>query len=180
MDDLKTQVSVDRNLNMGKVNKRQISRHDGSDEDSVVVFSAPRKRTYDTAQFFLKKGITVRKKLELKQLNPGAIADLTLEEVKTQYPEEFNEFLESPYFFRFTKGESYHDLALRMGSLIFEVERMNGDVLIIAHESALRIIYGYLMAKSAKDIPTLEFDRENVIEISFGHYENKAVKLPVV
>ncbi|CAI8508454.1 unnamed protein product [Hanseniaspora opuntiae] len=179
IDDLRTQVSVDRNMNLGKVNKRQISRHDGSDEDSVVVFSAPRKRTYDTAQFFLKKGVAVRKKLELKQLNPGVIADLSLDEVKEQYPDEFVEFLESPYFYRFTKGESYHDLALRMGSLIFEVERMNGDVIIIAHESALRIIYGYLMAKSAKDIPTLEFDRENVIEISFGHYENKAVKLPI-
>ncbi|SGZ38799.1 related to Putative 6-phosphofructo-2-kinase/fructose-2,6-bisphosphatase YLR345W [Hanseniaspora guilliermondii] len=179
IDDLRTQVSVDRNMNLGKVNKRQISRHDGSDEDSVVVFSAPRKRTYDTAQFFLKKGITVRKKLELKQLNPGVIADMSLDEVKEKYPDEFEEFLESPYFYRFSKGESYHDLALRMGSLIFEVERMNGDVIIIAHESALRIIYGYLMAKSAKDIPTLEFDRENVIEISFGHYENKAVKLPI-
>ncbi len=54
--------------------------------------------------------------------------------------------------------------------------------LIIAHESALRnhFMGTFLMAKSAKDIPTLEFDRENVIEISFGHYENKAVKLPVV
>ncbi len=66
-------------------------------------------------------------------------------------------------FFRFTEGESYHDLALRMGSLIFEVE--NGDN--IAHES-----------QSAKDIPTLELLIVKMIEISFGHYENKAVKLP--
>ncbi|XBW38346.1 hypothetical protein QEN19_003936 [Hanseniaspora menglaensis] len=176
---LKTQVSVDRDLNKGKTDKKQISSHDGADEDSVVVFSAPRKRTYDTAQFFQKKGIPVRKKLELKQLNPGVIADMSLKEVSTTYPQEFSEFLQAPYFYRFSKGESYHDLALRMGSLIFEIERMNGDVLIIAHESALRIVYGYLMAKSSHDIPLLEFDRKSVIEISFGHYENKAVTLPI-
>lgn len=176
---LKTQASIERNLNMGKSDKKQISSHDGADEDSVVVFSAPRKRTLDTAQFFGKRGIPVRTKLELKQLNPGVIADMSLQEVSTNYPAEFKEFLKEPYFYRFSKGESYHDLALRMGSLIFEIERMNGDVLIIAHESALRIIYGYLMAKSAFDIPLLEFDRKNVIEISFGHYENKAIKIPI-
>lgn len=176
---LRTQVSVDRDMNMGKSDKKQRSFYDGADEDSVVVFSAPRKRTYDTAQFFKQRGIPVRIKLELKQLNPGVIADMSLQEVSTKYPTEFKDFLKAPYFYRFTKGESYLDLALRMGSLIFEIERMNGDVLIIAHESTLRIVYGYLMAKSAHDIPSLEFDRENVIEISFGHYENKAIKLPV-
>jgi 6-phosphofructo-2-kinase/fructose-2,6-biphosphatase 4 len=62
-------------------------------------------------------------------------------------------------------NQSYHDLAVRMEPIILELEREENDLLIIAHESVLRVLYGYLMACNAADIPKLEFPRDEIIEV---------------
>jgi broad specificity phosphatase PhoE len=64
-------------------------------------------------------------------------------------------------------SKSYHDLAVRLEPIILELERERNDLLIIAHESVLRVLYGYLMACHAQDIPKLEFPRDEIIEVSF-------------
>ena len=46
-----------------------------------------------------------------------------------------------------------------------ELEREQNDLLIIAHESVLRVLYGYLMACNAADIPFLSFPRDEIIEV---------------
>ena len=52
-----------------------------------------------------------------------------------------------------------------MEPIILELEREQNDLLIIAHESVLRVLYGYLMACNAADIPKLEFPRDEIIEV---------------
>lgn len=52
-----------------------------------------------------------------------------------------------------------------MEPIILELEREENDLLIIAHESVLRVLYGYLMACNAADIPRLEFPRDEIIEV---------------
>lgn len=64
-----------------------------------------------------------------------------------------------------TFEQSYHDLAVRLEPVILELEREQNDLLIIAHESVLRVLYGYLMACNAADIPFLEFPRDEIIEV---------------
>jgi 6-phosphofructo-2-kinase/fructose-2,6-biphosphatase 4 len=49
-----------------------------------------------------------------------------------------------------------------------ELEREQNDLLIIAHESVLRVLYGYLMACDAMSIPTLKFPRNEIIEVSYA------------
>jgi 6-phosphofructo-2-kinase / fructose-2,6-biphosphatase 4 len=56
-------------------------------------------------------------------------------------------------------------LAVRLEPIILELEREQNDLLIIAHESVLRVLYGYLMACNAHDIPRLIFPREEIIEV---------------
>jgi broad specificity phosphatase PhoE len=62
--------------------------------------------------------------------------------------------------------QSYHDLAVRLEPIILELEREKDDLLIIAHESVLRVLYGYLMACDAMAIPKLKFPRNEIIEVS--------------
>jgi 6-phosphofructo-2-kinase/fructose-2,6-biphosphatase 4 len=52
-----------------------------------------------------------------------------------------------------------------MEPIILELEREKNDLLIIAHESVLRVLYGYLMACSTQDIPTLSFPRNEIVEV---------------
>jgi len=56
---------------------------------------------------------------------------------------------------------------VRLEPIILELEREQNDLLIIAHESVLRVLYGYLMACNAADIPFLEFPRDEIIEVRF-------------
>ena len=73
--------------------------------------------------------------------------------------------------------KSYHDLAVRLEPIILELEREQNDLLIIAHESVLRVLYGYLMACNAADIPSLSFPRNEIIEIIPASYNNEARRI---
>ena len=75
--------------------------------------------------------------------------------------------------------QSYHDLAVRLEPIILELEREKNDLLIIAHESVLRVLYGYLMACNATDIPILSFPRNEIIEIVPASYDNKAKRINI-
>ncbi len=61
-----------------------------------------------------------------------------------------------------------------MEPIILELEREQNDLLIIAHESVLRVLYAYLMHCSAMDIPKLKFPRNKIIEIIPAAYQNEA------
>ncbi|EOD44224.1 Fructose-26-bisphosphatase [Neofusicoccum parvum] len=74
---------------------------------------------------------------------------------------------------------SYHDLAVRLEPIILELEREQNDLLLIAHESVLRVLYGYLMACNATDIPKLDFPRDEIIEIIPASYNNSAKRIHI-
>ena len=114
----------------------EVNSEDGTDFDprSLVVWAAPRKRTYDSGLFFQEQGVELRKRSQLKQMHPGVVADMTDEEIKEKYPEEYREYLKDPYHYRYTRAESYHDLAIRMEPLLLEIEHMSQNILIIAHD----------------------------------------------
>lgn len=78
-----------------------------------------------------------------------------------------------PYF------QSYHDLAVRLEPIILELEREQNDLLIIAHESVLRVLYAYLMHCSTMDIPKLKFPRDEIIEIIPAAYQNEAKRIHI-
>ncbi|CDR42298.1 CYFA0S09e00452g1_1 [Cyberlindnera fabianii] len=171
--------SSDTLNNLSKHGFRQPPTADGSADDSFVVWTATRKRTSATANPFRKRGITVRERYQLNQLNPGIIADMDEEQIKTEFAEEFSQDLKDPYHHRYPRAESYHDLAVRMEPLLLEMERMSGDILIIAHESSLRVLYGYLMACSCYEIPSLQFPRNEIVEISYTPYENHSRRITI-
>jgi 6-phosphofructo-2-kinase/fructose-2,6-biphosphatase 4 len=68
---------------------------------------------------------------------------------------------------------------VRLEPIILELEREQNDLLIIAHESVLRVLYAYLMHCSTTDIPSLKFPRDEIIEISPAAYQNEAKRLKI-
>jgi 6-phosphofructo-2-kinase/fructose-2,6-biphosphatase 4 len=67
-----------------------------------------------------------------------------------------------------------------MEPIILELEREENDLLIIAHESVLRVLYGYLMACNAADIPKLEFPRDEIIEVSHNSPSSTPINSPQI
>lgn len=76
-------------------------------------------------------------------------------------------------------SQSYHDLAVRLEPIILELEREQNDLLIIAHESVVRVLYSYLMHCSTMDIPKLKFPRDEIIEIIPAAYQNEAKRIHI-
>lgn len=145
----------------------------------LIVWSSKRMRTVETAKYFADDGFLTTERTELTQLNPGDVDGLTIEQIKAKYPDEYQVQLSNPYHHRYPRSESYHDVAVRLEPLIMETERHEGDLLIIAHESVLRVLYGYLMASTVNDIPVLKFPKNEIVEIKPGAYYNTSTRIPI-
>ncbi|KAL4789914.1 6-phosphofructo-2-kinase-domain-containing protein [Aspergillus venezuelensis] len=133
----------------------------------LTVWTSTRRRTVETAKYLHDAGYKVRQRPQLSQLNPGVCELKSEKKIRTEYPDEVAKHELDPYHHRYPRAESYHDLAVRLEPIILELEREQNDLLIIAHESVLRVLYGYLMACNAADIPFLEFPRDEIIEVCF-------------
>jgi 6-phosphofructo-2-kinase/fructose-2,6-biphosphatase 4 len=64
---------------------------------------------------------------------------------------------------RYPRAESYHDLSVRLEPVIFNLERHQGDLLIIGHASVLRCLFSYLKGLSPQDIPAIDIQRGDAI-----------------
>lgn len=148
----------------------------------LVVWSSKRVRTFQTANYLADAGIQITQRTQLTQLNPGDTDGLTAAEIKIKLPQEYEEHQDNAYHHRYPRAESYHDLAVRMEPLIMEMERTRGDLLVIAHESVLRVLYGYMMACRVGDIPFLNFPKNEIVEIVPNAYYNisNRIKIPGV
>lgn len=131
----------------------------------LTVWTSTRRRTIETSSYLANNGFRVRQRSQLSQLNPGVCEKMSEKKIRKEYPEEVAKHEQDPYHHRYPRAESYHDLAVRLEPIILELERESNDLLIIAHESVLRVLYGYLMACNAQDIPRLEFPRNEIIEV---------------
>ncbi|PMD49232.1 bifunctional 6-phosphofructo-2-kinase/fructose-2,6-bisphosphate 2-phosphatase [Hyaloscypha bicolor E] len=148
----------------------------------LTVWTSTRKRTVETADYLKDIGYRVRQRSQMSQLNPGVCEKLSETAMRRLYPDEVERHELDPYHHRYPRAESYHDLAVRLEPIILELEREHNDLLIIAHESVLRVLYGYLMACDAMNIPKLKFPRNEIIEIIPASYQNEAkrIKIPNV
>ena len=163
-------------------------------EKPLIVWTSTRRRTVETARFLSQKGYRIRQRSQMSQLHPGVCEKMSERRIRQEYPDEVAKHEADPYHHRYPRAEvilnpvsmnhsnldqSYHDLAVRLEPIILELEREKNDLLIIAHESVLRVLYGYLMACNATDIPTLSFPRNEIIEIIPASYNNEAKRITI-
>ncbi|KKA28474.1 hypothetical protein TD95_002539 [Thielaviopsis punctulata] len=152
----------------------------GAKMRGLTVWTSTRLRTIQTADRLKQMGYKVRQRPQMSQINPGDCESLPDRVIRQLYPEEVVKHEKDPYHHRYPRAESYHDLAVRLEPIILELEREQNDLLIIAHESVLRVLYAYLMHCSTSDIPSLHFPRDEIIEIVPAAYQNEArrVRIP--
>lgn len=150
------------------------------EERPLTVWTSTQKKSLETAIPFINAGIPVRQQSVLNQLNPGESDGLSPAELKEKFPEEIAKVKENPYRHRYPRAESYHDLAIRLESVIMELEREKNDVLIIAHETVLRCLYAYLFDRPASEIPTISIPRSCLIEITPSAYGCKESRMEIL
>ncbi len=143
----------------------------------LTIWCSTRLRTLQTADAFKDHGYKVRQRSQLSQINPGVCEKLSERVIRRLYPDEVEKHEMDPYHHRYPRAESYHDLAVRLEPIILELEREQNDLLIIAHESVLRVLYAYLMHVGTMEIPKLKFPRNEIIEIIPAAYQNESKRI---
>ncbi|KAF3859418.1 hypothetical protein F7725_021817 [Dissostichus mawsoni] len=78
---------------------------------------------------------------------PGMCEEMTYNEMKEKFPEEFALRDEDKYYYRYPAGESYQDLVQRVEPVIMDLERQE-NVLVICHQAVMRCLLAYFLDKT--------------------------------
>lgn len=158
-----------------------VNEPDTNDDAPLLVWTSSRRKTIQTSRPFQDAGVPVSHKSLLNQLSGGDAWPYFNypEKLKELFPTEYEAHLKDPYHHRFPRAESYQDVAIRLQPIIMEMERVETNLLIIGHETVLRVLYGYIMGLSSDDIPGLEFPANEIVEIVQHGYSNLVVRIPL-
>lgn len=131
----------------------------------LQVWVSTRKRSVETAAPLRDSHCRVLEMTRLGEMNPGVVDGMSEEEIEQRFPGELAKRDREPYSFRFPRGESFHDLAIRLEPVIFELERTRDDVLIIAQPSVLRCLIAYLQGNRPSEIPFIQVREGDLVAI---------------
>ncbi|XP_047246252.1 6-phosphofructo-2-kinase/fructose-2,6-bisphosphatase 3 isoform X3 [Girardinichthys multiradiatus] len=101
----------------------------------------------------------------LNEIDAGVCEEMTYDDVKEKFPEEFALRDEDKYYYRYPSGESYQDLVQRVEPVIMELERQE-NVLVICHQAVMRCLLAYFLDKSADEMPYLKCPLHTVLKLT--------------
>ncbi|KAK4056461.1 hypothetical protein OIO90_002604 [Microbotryomycetes sp. JL221] len=144
--------------------KERVQAGERATERRLTVWTSARKRCLSTSKPMADLGYKIVERQQMYELNPGVIDGMTPTEIKELYPHEFKMHELYPYSHRYPRGESYHDLSVRLEPVILELEREPADILFIGHASVIRCVLAYLQGLSPQDIPNVELRRGDIVQ----------------
>ncbi|KAI8884997.1 bifunctional 6-phosphofructo-2-kinase/fructose-2,6-bisphosphate 2-phosphatase [Backusella circina FSU 941] len=173
-----------RKIEEEEESKEPMRNSDDEDDDSPVqekvqataaaisssqftIWTSMLKRSMQTAESFDPDEYDIKHIRFLNEINSGSREGMTYEEIKQQYPSEFQARQDNKLYYRYPGmgGESYIDVIHRLQSMIIELERMSQSCLIITHRVVLRILLGYLLEWSQTEMPHMMVPIHTVYEL---------------
>ena len=103
---------------------------------------------------------------ELREIDSGICDSMTYEEIRSQFPVEWEDRQRFKLEYRYPNGESYLDVIHRLEPVILDLERANGPILIIAHRALLRCLLGYFMDVKLEQVPFMHVPLHEVVELT--------------
>lgn len=113
-----------------------------------AIYSSPLKRAKKTAEVISENyNIDIVLSDHLKERNFGIWDDLTLQEITTKHPEEYNKWIEDWINYSITEGESALDSYKRSVRFIEDIvkSKEEGTYLIVSHLGTIRFMLSYLL-----------------------------------
>jgi alpha-ribazole phosphatase len=114
-----------------------------ADVSLAAVYSSPLARAVETAApIAAARGLAPVRDERLRELDFGELEGLSYEEIRTERPELFRAWMESPTSVRFPKGEGFADLRARVLPAVEELrERHEGEaVAVVTHGGVVRAV----------------------------------------
>ncbi|KAK2735295.1 hypothetical protein FQN57_001190 [Myotisia sp. PD_48] len=124
---------------------------------NFCVWTSMLARSVETAQYFDEEEYDVKEMRMLDELNSGLLEGLTYDQIRNQYPNEFDARRHRKLHYRFPGpgGEGYLDVINRLRAVIIEVERMTDHVLLVGPRSVARTLLAYFLGLKREDLTDL-------------------------
>lgn len=144
----------------------KISNYFNNKFNKLIVWTSKLKRTIQTAKNlnFPKYEFN-----ELNEINAGIYENMTFEEFKINYPNEYTKRINNKLNYKYKNGESYIDLINRTDSIIKKISNTNDNILIISHQAILRVLIGRLLNKKLEDIPFINIPLHTLFKIEISN-----------
>jgi 6-phosphofructo-2-kinase/fructose-2,6-biphosphatase len=146
-------------------------------EDVAVWTSTMRRAKETAAELKCKRLVEWR---ALREIEVGVCDGLSYEQIKSRFPEEYRSRNHDKLRYRYPRGESYLDVITRLEPVIYELERQEKPLLIIAHQAVLRCLYAYFLDLPADEIPFLSIPLHTVIRLEAKAYGCKEKRMRIV
>ena len=133
---------------LGMLQAEQLGRFLAGDEHTLPtsVWTSPYVRARQTAECIVAAaGLDARPRLDerLRDKELGVLDTLTTHGVRTRFPNEADRrrWL-GKFYYRPPGGESWADLALRLRSVLWDIERIDdgGRVLVVTHDAVISVL----------------------------------------
>lgn len=115
---------------------------------TVAEINAPQERWKALNEIDAVRVITNSDDFFFNVIFQGICEEMTYEEIKEKFPDDFAARDQNKFAYRYPRGESYEDLVARLEPVIMELERQ-ANVLVVSHQAVLRCLLAYFLDKSA-------------------------------
>lgn len=125
---------------------------------NFCVWSSMMKRAIHTTSYFNDDDYDIKQMRMLDELYAGKMEGLTYDEIKTQYPEEYESRRKQKLKYRYPGpgGEGYLDVINRLRAVIVETERTIDHVLLVTHRSVARVLLAYFLGLDRDQVAGLD------------------------
>jgi 6-phosphofructo-2-kinase len=127
-------------------------------DKNFCVWTSMLKRSIQTAQFFDEEEYDIKEMRMLNELSAGTMEGMTYEEIRKNFPEEFEMRRKDKLHYRYpgAGGEGYLDVINRLRPIITEVERMTDHVLLVGHRVVARVLLAYFRNLARDDVANVD------------------------
>lgn len=127
-------------------------------EPSFCVWTSMLIRAVETGSYFDELAYHIKAMRMLNELGGGKFEGMTYDEIKNNYPKEFEGRIKNKLTYRYpgVGGESYLDVLVRLRPVINEIERTTDHLLILSHRVVLRVLLAYFLNLDKSSIVDLD------------------------
>ena len=140
------------------------------------IYSSPLSRAYNTGVPIAKaKGLEIITDGGLMEINAGSWENLTFDEIKRRYPEEYDFWMSDLYSCRIPDGEATNDFAKRVQNAVTKIasENIGKTICITTHATPIRVMSCLALGLSfenLKDVPWSPNASINIIDFEDGKF----------